>query len=143
VVGGTPQIGKILVAMDASEGAIRAVDYVGTMMGGIDRGITLFHVIRDLDGKILQKAEKTMGDVFEEALSRLEMAGFNRNQITTRVTTEVPSRAGAIIGEVLKGDYGTIVVGRRGLSNVEEFTMGRVSNKVIHMAREMAVWVVA
>lgn len=143
VVGGTPQIGKILVAMDASEGAIRAVDYVGTMMGGIDREITLFHVIRDLDGKILQKAEKTMGDVFEEALSRLEMAGFNRNQITTRVTTEVPSRAGAIIGEVLKGDYGTIVVGRRGLSNVEEFTMGRVSNKVIHMAREMAVWVVA
>ena len=143
VVGGTPQIGKILVALDASEGAMRAADYVGAMVSGTDWKVTLFHAIRDLEGEELQKAEKAMASVFEEASSRLEKAGFSRKRITTQVVTGVPSRAGAIIGEVLKGDYGTIVVGRRGLSDVEEFTMGRVSNKVIHMAREMAVWVVA
>ncbi|UCG11934.1 MAG: universal stress protein, partial [Deltaproteobacteria bacterium] len=32
VVGGTPHVGKILVGLDASEGAMRAVDYVGTMV---------------------------------------------------------------------------------------------------------------
>jgi nucleotide-binding universal stress UspA family protein len=63
--------------------------------------------------------------------------------IATRMATGVLSRAGAIIEEALKWGYGTIVVGRRGLSHVEEFSMGRVSNKIIHMAKEMAVWVVS
>ena len=84
-----------------------------------------------------------MESVFEEAHRYLEKAGFNRKQITTRLVTGVTSRALAISMEALNGGYGTIVVGRRGLSNVEEFTIGRVSNKVIHMAREIAVWVVA
>ena len=84
-----------------------------------------------------------MGPVFEEATSRLEKAGFGGKQITTRTATGVLSRAGAIIEKALKGGYGTVVVGRRGLSEVEEFSMGRVSNKVIHMAKELAVWVVS
>ena len=142
VVGGTPQIGKILVAIDASEGAMRAVDYVGTVVNNTDWEIIHFHAVRVLDREELHKAEKFMASVFEETSSHLEKAGFNRNRITTRMVTGVPSRAGAIIEEALNGGYGTIVVGRRGLSDVEEFSMGRVSNKVIHMAHEIAVWVV-
>jgi len=142
VVGGTPQIGKILVAIDASEGAMRAIDYVNTMAGSLHWEVTLFHAVRDLDREELHQAEKSMEYVFEEASGHLEEAGFNSNQITTRMITGVPSRAGAIVVEALKEGYGTIVVGRRGLTNVEEFFMGRVSNKVIQMAREMAVWVV-
>ena len=42
----------------------------------------------------------------------------------------------------LPGGYGTIVVGRRGLSTVEEFDMGRVSNKLVQAAKDRAVWVV-
>jgi len=34
-------------------------------------------------------------------------------------------------------------VGRRGLSRIQEFYMGRVGNKVMQMAREMAIWVVS
>ena len=41
-----------------------------------------------------------------------------------------------------EGGYGTIVVGRRGLSKVYEFFMGRVSDKVLHLAKDMAVWIV-
>ena len=142
VVGGTPQIGKILVAIDASEGAMRAVDYVGTVVNSADWEIILFHAVGVLDREELHKAEKSMASVFEATSSHLEKAGFNRNRITTRMVTGVPSRAGAIIEEALNGGYGTIVVGRRGLSDVEQFSMGRVSNKVIHMAHEIAVWVV-
>lgn len=142
VVGETPQIGKILVAIDASEGAMRAVDYVGTMVNSADWEITLFHAVRVLDREELHKAEKSMESVFEEAASHLEETGVNRNRITTRMAAGVSSRAGAILEEALKGGYGTIVVGRRGLSDVEEFIMGRVSNKVVHMAHEIAVWVV-
>jgi nucleotide-binding universal stress UspA family protein len=135
-------VGKILVGLDGSEGAMRAVDYVGKMVGAYFE-VTFYHAVRALDEKIFRKAEESMKSVLEEATGRLEDAGFRRNQITTRTATGVLSRAGAIIQYALKGGYGTIVVGRRGLSEVEEFSMGRVSNKVIHMAREMAVWVVS
>lgn len=33
-----------------------------------------------------------------------------------------------------------IIVGRRGLSGVREFFIGRVSNKVIRLARKNTVW---
>ncbi|MGD8448745.1 MAG: universal stress protein [Desulfobacterales bacterium] len=142
VVGGTPQLGKILVAVDASEGAMRALDYVSEIVNHSHWEVTLFHAIRDFHSDKLSEAKKSMASVLETASRHLENAGFNRNQISVRVVTGVNSRAGAIITEALKGGYGTIVVGRRGLTHVEEFMMGRVSNKVIHMAREMAVWVV-
>jgi len=143
VVGGTPQIGKILVAIDPSEGAMRAVNFIGAMADSTNWEITLFHAVRHLGGEGLHMAEKPMETVFEEASSHLEKAGFSRNQITTRMVAGVTSRAVAISVEALKGRYGTIVLGRRGLSHVEEFSMGRVSNKVIHLAKAMAVWVVA
>jgi len=142
VVGGTPHVGKILVGLDASEGAMRAIDYLGTMVNSYLE-ITLYHAVRALDEEIFHKAEKSMKSVFQEATGRLANSGFRRSQITTRTATGVLSRAGALIQYALKGEYGTIVVGRRGLSEVEEFPMGRVSNKVIHMAKELAVWVVS
>jgi nucleotide-binding universal stress UspA family protein len=142
VVGGTPLIGKILVAIDASEGAKRAVDYVSNMADSLHWEVNLFHMIRDIDRKKMNQTEKIMASIFNEATDHLEKAGFNRNQIHTKIITRVPSRASAIVVEALNGEYGTIVVGRRGLSNVEAFDMGRVSNKIIQMAREMAVWIV-
>jgi nucleotide-binding universal stress UspA family protein len=142
VVGGTPQVGKLLVGLDTSEGAMRAVDYVGTVVGA-DWEVTLFHAIRTLDEDVLQRTQESMESVFEEGCRRLEKAGLGPSQITTRLATGVLSRAGAIVAEALKGGYGTVAVGRRGLSYVEEFSMGRVSNKIIHMAKELAVWVIS
>ena len=142
VVGGTPLAGKILVAIDASEGAKRAIDYIGAMVDSPHWEISLFHAIRDIDKDKLDQTQKTMGSVFKEATDHLEKAGFNRHRIHTRIVSQVPSRASAIVVEALNGGYGTLVVGRRGFSNVKEFDMGRVSNKIIQMAREMAVWIV-
>lgn len=45
---------------------------------------------------------------------------------------------------VLKEErFGTVVVGRRGVSKAEEFLFGSVSNKIIHHAKDCTVWVVA
>ena len=162
VVGGKPQTGKILVALDTSEGAMKAVDFVGAMIKDKDWQVTLFHVIRNDDftspryrtsfvlhkeweGKVREKfltAEKAIVTVYEEALKRLQKAGVDPDSIATKTVTGVASRAKAIVDQASKGDFGTIVVGRRGLSRVEEFFMGRVSKKVLQLAKEMAVWVV-
>jgi nucleotide-binding universal stress UspA family protein len=164
VVGGSPQPGKYLVAMDGSSEAMRAVDYVGSMLAGTDCAVTLFNVLRGFEfllagfeGSIVpdaqivgeeslqgefQRAEEAMKSVFAEALERLEKAGLNSDQINTKTVTGAASRAKAIVEEASTGGYGTIVLGRRGLSRVEEFFMGSVSNKVIQLAKEMAIWVV-
>jgi len=39
-------------------------------------------------------------------------------------------------------EYVLIVMGRRGLSKVHEFLMGRVTNKVLSRAEGLAVWIV-
>ena len=149
VVGGAPEAGKILVALDTSEEGMGTVDYVGTMVDGTDWGITLFHVIRGLDfvlpetGEILQDIEGAVKALLEQAVGRLEKAGLRPEQISTKTASGVASRAKAIVEEGKNGGYGTIVVGRRGLSRVEEFFMGSVSSKVMQLAQEMAVWVVS
>jgi nucleotide-binding universal stress UspA family protein len=40
------------------------------------------------------------------------------------------------------GGYGTIVVGRRGISKAEQFLFGSVSNKIVQNAKDCTVWVV-
>jgi nucleotide-binding universal stress UspA family protein len=37
---------------------------------------------------------------------------------------------------------GTIIVGRRGSTGVEEFVMGRVTRKILHLAYNKAIWIV-
>lgn len=163
VVGGNPGAGKILLALDASEGAMKGVDYVGTMLDGSDYDVTLLNVIRDVnpliwmhegedfipskltgdaDAKWSEGVRMEMAPVFDEARIRLINAGFDPDRVSTKFITGVGSRAGAIVEEAREGGYGTIVVGRRGLSKVQDFFMGRVSNKVLHLAKNMAVWIV-
>jgi nucleotide-binding universal stress UspA family protein len=79
--------------------------------------------------------------VFQQGIRNLERHGIEPDRVTTRVVTGVKSRAAAVVEEAKKGGYGTIVVGRRGLSKVEEFVMGRVSNKVLQLAKQAAIWV--
>ena len=164
VVGGSPEPGKYLVAMDASEEAMRAVEYVGTMLAGSDCTVTLFHVLRSfeylslgfegacvpgpevLGGEELkdefQRAEESIKTVCNQARDSLEKAGLRGDQIKHKIVTCALSRAKGIVEEAKREGHGTIVLGRRGLSRVEEFFMGRVSSKVMQLAKEMAVWVV-
>ncbi|MFH2218944.1 MAG: universal stress protein [Pseudomonadota bacterium] len=152
LIGKIPPDEKVLVSVDGSENANRAVDFVASALGGSNYKITLLHVIRgDLEaelphlfvsGESVMEAIEEINAVFDEAKQRLMDAGFASHQITPKIVSGSRSRAGAIVQEARDGDYGTIVLGRRGLSKVKEFFMGRVSNKVIHTIRNRAVWVI-
>ncbi len=166
VIGAKQQRGKCLVCMDASEGAMLALDYVAGMLGSSSSiKVTLFHVVRGLDifqrmtgkspvpgsdmvwkeklEKELEQAGREIDPVFEEARNRLLRAGIAPARVGVKIVKGAGNRASAIVDEAKKGGYDTIVVGRRGLSKVQEFFMGRVSNKVIHLAKDKAVWVVS
>jgi nucleotide-binding universal stress UspA family protein len=53
-----------------------------------------------------------------------------------------PSRSGDIMRAAREGAYGTIVVGRGGVSKVGDFLMGRVTSHVLNQAKDFAVWIV-
>jgi hypothetical protein len=40
-----------------------------------------------------------------------------------------------------EGKYGTLVIGRRGLTIVKEFFIGRVGDKIFQLAGDLTVWV--
>lgn len=167
VVGGKPvNGGRLLLALDPSEGAMQAVEYVASMLDGSPRvEVTLFHAVRGLDvflqgvgeafsvnydknwiekaRKELDEAAKEIEPMFDEARERLVKAGLDAALIKQRVAKGISSRAGAIVDEAQQGGHDTIVVGRRGLSRIEEFFIGRVSSKVIQLARDKTVWVVS
>jgi nucleotide-binding universal stress UspA family protein len=154
MIGEIPPDNKFLLAVDNSENAIRAVDYIARVLGGFDFKITLFHAIRGAQSthsgiahlffpkESLEDAEAGVMTAFDNAKRHLEDAGITSGQISTKLVSGVPSRAEAVIREAREGDYGTIVLGRRGLSKVQAFLLGRVSNKVISIIRRRAVWIV-
>lgn len=164
VVGGRPNPDKILVAMDSSDSAIGTLEYVGKLLEKPRKELLLYHAIRGLPlsyasegssprsrklrdllatfrGEI-ESEKELMQSFFARRIRALEEKGMDVSQISTKIVTGVSSRAGSVVEEARKGDFGTIVIGRRGLSKVREFVMGRVSSKVLQMARDMAVWVV-
>lgn len=154
LVGKTPAGNKILMAFDDSEDARRAVDFVGFFMGGLDYEVGLLHVIRG-NGRDLPKyqhifsskkytefAHKMMTPSLDKAKIKLVDSGFQPSKVSIKLIEGVHSRAKAIANEAKKEKYGTIVMGRRGHSRVREFFIGRVTNKVIHMARDRTVWIV-
>jgi nucleotide-binding universal stress UspA family protein len=111
--------------------------------------LKLLHVIRGMEawtadaGELLREAEKAAATFMHEAVDTLERAGYNRDRISTTIRSGAASRAKAIIEEARNSGCGSILIGRRGLSRVEEFFMGRVSRKVLQLAKWNAVWVVS
>jgi nucleotide-binding universal stress UspA family protein len=161
VVGGTPRAGKILLPFDGSDGSMKAVRHVGEIMGSSGSDIGLVHVTRsiqhfsvvgemavtlkqerEIEAQWAEDAKAELKPKLDRAKAFLMDAGFDADRISFKFITGTSSRAGAIVEEARREGYGTIVLGRRGLSRVAEFFMGSVSNKVLHMAKEMAVWVV-
>jgi nucleotide-binding universal stress UspA family protein len=144
---------KILLAFDGSPVAMQAVNLVGSLLGSSDYKVCLLHVIRgsteaapDYHGifsprQYMEGASIDIVSRFDDAKTALVQSGFQENKISTKMVVGVQSRAAAIVKEAKGEDYGTIVLGRRGLSQVRTFFIGRVTNKVIHMARDRTVWV--
>jgi len=157
VVGGNPEPEKIILGLDPSQGAMKAVDHLGNILSGSNSKVTLLHVARDISifeqqerrpstqeqEEWLKETELVMKPVFEEAKTRLMDAGFDPDQVIARFVTGASSRAGAIVALAERGGYGTIVIGRRWISGIEEFVMGRMSNEIIQLAKDMAIWIVS
>ena len=153
---GRPAGDAVLIGMDPSEGAMRAVSFASSLLAGTSKPVLLFHAVRTItpfgeeskkeyDGleKILTtESAALMAPVFEKAQKILIGAGIAADLINIRIVSRASSRAWAIVSEAKKSECGTIILGRRGMSRVREFVVGRVGNKTTSLAESACVFIV-
>lgn len=155
-IGGDITSLKIMIAIDGSESALRALDHVIYMVGDNPNiHITLLHVTPRLgdyctiefddEGDILEDAitqgnKRCIDSFYVHAQNRFGEAGIKEGQIEIKQVASTINIGKTIVNEVKKGDYGTVVVGRRGAN--DSFFMGSVSRHVLTNASDCAVWLV-
>ena len=145
---------NILIAVDDSENARRAVSYVSQLLADL-KGfkILILHVINQPEEDYFStSAEKEswlsanqlkVDVMLEDYRQILICEGFDPDDISVRSTLQYcPSLSECILAEQDKTQYSTIVVGRQGLSRSEEFLFGSISSKIVTHARNCTVWVV-
>jgi nucleotide-binding universal stress UspA family protein len=156
---------KILVALDASDGAWRALEYVADVFA-VHPGVrvTLLHVLPGLppefwdfrhilteqERESLKRAkneweqahERQWQELVERARGRLVQAGFPESAVSARFRTDEYKIADAILDEAEEGVVDTIVLGRRGMGAFERLLIGSVSSRVAEAARGYTVTIV-
>jgi nucleotide-binding universal stress UspA family protein len=157
VIGGEVASKKMLIAVDSSKNSRKAVDYVGKFAAHTRGELTLFYALRsvsfgfvddlvlqdkDTERQLLEKVDRDIPRMFRSYKDILIRSGVGEDRISTKSVLHSTSRAGDILQEAKQRGYGTIVMGRRGLSKVREFLMGRVTNKVLSRAEGFAIWIV-
>lgn len=157
VVDGPIRSQKVMICLDNSENALRAADHAGFMLAGSDCSVTLFHSLKELRGfvpravyadapEIAALLRTTEGKQIEPTVAKAEeiliQNGLSKEQITHRVVKGTRAIDQDILKAASRYEFGTLVMGRRGLSGMQEFFMGSVSRKVLRQATGMAVWIV-
>lgn len=162
----------ILIAVDESAAARKAVEYVGRIFGrrGDPRAdITLFHVIEAVPGELLPRSgDADVNRVIDQAVRDWSVQAVARCQKQLERYRELLLAAGvpaaalhtkhrldearpeakrvaaalAILEEARSGGYTTVVLGRRGTSNVPELFLGGVADKVSRHLSGVTVWIV-
>jgi nucleotide-binding universal stress UspA family protein len=154
---------KLVIALDKSGGAWRAVEYVGKIFGrtpGLE--ITLLHILAGLppafwdDGHILNDEERVTRQRLVASWQAdqekqwhglvLKAADHLKKTGLTAVTSKfLPGHfdvAEDIVQEAVAMDAGTIVMGRRGLGAAKSLILGSITNKVVQNSQGRAVIIV-
>jgi len=157
IMGGKIRSNKVLVCVDASRNALKAVEHVGFMLSETDCAVTIFHAMISLRGfvpvEVLEEADELqrlwgekagqqIAPFMERAREILLNAGLAKEQIAIKVVNGSQSPAYDILQEALDEGYGTIVLGRRGLSIMKEFLLGSITKKVLLSLSDLAIWIV-
>jgi len=154
LVDGNVTSTEILVAIDGSESSLRTIDHVSFMISNNPEvHLTLLHVMSnarnvnpdeepnpDLE-QILARGDKACIEQFYPlAKQKFKDVGISEGQIEMKTVKGGRQAGKAILDVALKGNYGTVIMGRRGLNKA--FFMGSVSRYIINRVSNCALWIV-
>ena len=140
----------ILVAVDGSEHAARAISTAPDLALRCDARLTLIHVTRHTNLRRLHEdllplehvegVQFTSHDLLElvehDVLDRAERQARDLGASKVETATRIGSPADAIAEFATDAGVDLIVVGTRGLGNLPGMVLGSVSHRIIHLAKE-------
>ena len=132
---------KVMVALDGSDHAQKALDIAVRLAQRCNAELILFHAIQlsalrgDYHAMVTPAAReiyrglgREQGDaILDRAESTARELGFKN---TVRAVVEADSSAKAILEAADAADVELLIVGTRGLTGLREMTMGSVAHKV-------------
>ena len=151
---------KLLVALDGSVYSSNTLHYLERLFAGIDNiQLHLLTVLtcnpsetasQWLDKSDLlstlnseeQKRYAAAKKFLNKAVERLGRNDIGPERVTTEVKISTTSPAAEVLNVARKGMFDALVLGRRGISKLEEFIMGSVSNTMFEKCRDVPIWVV-
>ncbi len=158
LVDGNVSSTEILVAIDGSESSLRTIDHVSFMISNNpDVRLTLLHVTNnarnycgiDLDEESIPELKEivALGDkacieqFYPLAKKKFDDAGISQDQIEMKTVMGGRQVGKVILDVALKENYGTVIMGRRGINKA--FFMGSVSRYIINRISNRALWIVS
>ena len=128
------EIRKVLVAVDGSANADKALAYAIVICQQYGAKLTLLHVEEDALFRLAPKGAKKVGEaILADAAAKVKDLSFDSR-------LEIGDPADTILKLAQKEDYDLIVLGSRGLSSVKRFLLGSVSADVsMHLQRSVLI----
>ncbi len=128
IVKRKPKLEKILVAVDGSKHADKALEYAVQLTKKYSANLGLLHVEEDklirIGGPEIEDCVGTVGEcILKDASTKAKGVAFDK-------FLELGTPAEIIIKVAKKGNVDLVVVGSRGLSSVRRFLLGSVSDDV-------------
>ncbi len=156
IVTGDINSKKVLIPVDGSAQAERAVKHASLILTGIpDISITLLHILTEpylphweeshikFWERLVEEKKADITPFLDRAKEVLLSSGIPKEAI--KISLKEKAGAVSVTGEILteqeEGGYGTIIMGRRGLSGLTEF-VGSISKKVLTQVNNCSLWLV-
>ena len=145
---------NVLIAVDDTPTSENALKYSADILGKLEATrICLLHIYPEpppgyyRSGKSLddykREKEQQAAVFIERARDMLHQAGINSESIITMDRmADHATISQTILDAQTEGKYGTIIVGKRGVSKAEEFLFGSISSSLVHNSKDCTVWVV-
>jgi len=144
---------RLLLAFDLGESALKMTKYLAEILPFISEAEVLFlHVLPFLgktlnfEGKLKDietfELEKDLKETLSEMKKILLEKGLSLERLFFKITTSFLGPTYKILKEAKKGDYKTVILGKRGRGGFKGLLLGSTANKVLNTLEDRAVWLI-
>ena len=136
----------ILLTVSDDPSSLYGVKFVNAFFKNKDMvRFTLFFIAprsgRDVEFELDQHVSEACDLALETARQRLLLAGFLEENLLCKIKKRSMSKVKDIIHEANRGLYDAVVLGRRGISRLEELINDSVSMRVLEQERKSPIWI--
>jgi nucleotide-binding universal stress UspA family protein len=151
---------KLLIAVDGSIYSANTLHYLERLFANLDD--IRFHLISvipcnpseaakewfdelellNMLTKEEQKRYAAANRYLNKAVAQLERNGISPEHVTSELKLSTTSPAAEVLNIAREGFFDALIIGRRGVSKLEELILGSVSTTLLHKCHDVPIWII-